>query len=734
MADLVAADDAPDTEDDNDILQEAKDALQRASDHENENRQTALEDLQFARKGDQWPVDIMKQRNTDGRPCLTINRLPSFIRQVVNDARQNKPSIKVHPVDDEGDAETAGIYDGLIRNIEYTSHADVAYDTATEQAVGGGFGYFRVGLDYTHDDSFDLDISINRVANQFSVYGDPDSTAADSTDWNVAHVLERMTHDAFEAKYPDADAVDWDGAEWMNVGADWYDSDTVVVCEYWTRKEVERVICRLSDGSTRPESDLKDDPDLAAMMAAGAIDYARDAKGKPIKRKAKTWVVTQRIMTACEILETRVWPGRYIPIVPVYGDEFFIEGKRYLRSLIHAAIDSQRMFNYWRTTATELVALAPRVPYIGRTGAFDTDQQNWLTANVKSHPFLEFDGPESPQRQPLDGGVAAGALQEALNASDDMKAIIGLYDASLGARSNETSGVAISARNREGEVSTFHFVDNMARAIRNCGMIIIDLIPKVYDKARIVRVIGEDGAQEAKPVNQQTPQLDKEGQPQMQPMGPNGPQQQQVPVPPNAQTVQGPQGPLILGENGQPIGVPVMAVYDLTVGKYDLTVTTGPSYTTRRQEAAAEQMDLLKAFPEAAPVIGPIMVKNLDWQGADEIAEALKAMAPKPQDGLPPQVQQLIQAGQQKIQQLTQENQQLNQKLQANMAKVQQQDQANQRTTAVDAQANQRKDAADRAALEIEDYDAQTRRIAAVGGIVKSLQPAPPITSADLPQ
>lgn len=741
--------DGPDKEDDDDILQDSRESFSRKVDHENENRKTALEDIEFSRKGDQWPADIRKQRDTEGRPCLTINKLPAFIRQVVNDARQNKPAIKVHPVDDNGDTETAGIIDGIIRNIEYTSHADIAYDTAVEQAVGGGFGYIRIGLDYSHDDSFDLDISINRVANQFSVYGDENSTSADSSDWNDAFIIDKMTKDQFTAKYPKAEKVDWDGADWKQAGVEWLQDDIVMVAERWTREEVEHNICMLTDGTTRAEEDLTEDEDLAALIEAGVVAVKTDPKtNKPMVRKAKTWKVTQRIMSGVEVLETRVWPGKYIPIIPVYGDEFFIEGKRYLRSMIHNAIDAQRMFNYWRTTGTELVALSPRVPFIGRKGAFDSDQANWQTANVRSHAYLEYDGAEAPQRQPLDMGVAAGAMQESLNASDDMKSIIGIYDASLGARSNETSGVAIRARQGEGDVSTFHFIDNMARAIRWTGAVIIDLIPHVYDKARVVRVIGEDGTQEAKPINQQYQAKDpKTGAPMVRPVGPNGqpdPSAQPMPMPPNAQQIDTPQGPMIMGENGQPIAVPVMALHDLTVGKYDLTVTSGPSFTTRRAEAAAQMMDLIKSFPEAAPVVGDILVKNLDWQGADEIAERLRAMAPQPNQGLPPQVQQMIQEGRQQIAQLTQENNQLKASNQAAMAKVQQQEMDSQRRTqqadiasqrdAMNAQQiDDRKAGYDRAQLELEGYNAETARIAALANAVKAVTP-PPITSADAPQ
>lgn len=611
--------------DNDDLLREGREAFQLCSDAEHDNRQTALDDIRFAREGLQWPAEILKQRDAEGRPALTINKLPAFIRQVVNDARQNKPSIKVHPADSGADVETAEIINGLIRNIEYTSNADVAYDTATECAVGGGFGYIRVGLDYAHDDTFDMDISIDRVVNPFSIYGDPLSTAADSSDWNIAFAVDRMPKDKYEAKYKDKASVDFDGSDWSEVGQAWMDDKTVLVAEWWKREEVERAIVRLQDGTILDKEELATNGDLKLLLEAGVLQVNGE-------RIAKAFKVTQRIMSGCDILEDRVWPGRYIPIIPVYGDEFDIEGKRYFRSLIHNAIDAQRMFNYWRTTGTELVALAPRVPYIGPKGAFD-DDDNWQTANTVSHPYLEYKGATPPQRQPLDMGVAAGALQEALNASDDMKAIIGMYDASLGARSNETSGRAIMARQREGDVSTFHFIDNMARAIRHTGRVLIDLIPKVYTEARIIRVLGEDGKQEAKPVNQPVPVLDDQGQP-----------------------VQGPDG------------APMTRIYDLTSGKYDLTVTTGPSFTTRREEAAYSMTEALRAFPDAAPVIVPELAKNLDWPGADDIAKKLEALSAPAQ--IPPEVQKAIEEGRQTIQQQGEEIQNLKLDQQVNMAKL----------------------------------------------------------------
>src|SRR5262245_24177330 len=211
-----------------DLLAEARDAFDQAAEAEADNRKEALDDLRFARLSDQWPAQIVQQRQREGLPCLTINKMPAFIRQVVNDARQNKPQIKVHPVDSGADRATADILNGLIRNIEYTSNADVAYDTATECAVGMGFGYFRIGLDYAHEDTFDLDITISRVANPFSVYGDPMSTAADSSDWSSAFVVDRMAKDAFAAQYKGAEVVDWEQEGYGQAGAPWFDNDCVM--------------------------------------------------------------------------------------------------------------------------------------------------------------------------------------------------------------------------------------------------------------------------------------------------------------------------------------------------------------------------------------------------------------------------------------------------------------------------------------------------------------------------
>jgi hypothetical protein len=555
-----------------DVIADARAAYKKCGEAWRDNRDKAREDLRFARLGEQWPERIRQEREREHRPCLTLNRMPAFIRQVVNDARQNKPSIRVHPQDSGADPKVAEIINGLIRNIEINSDADIAYDTAIEHAVGQGFGFWRINTAYSHDDAFDQDIVIERIANPFTVYGDPRSTAADSSDWSVAFIVSTLAKDEFERDYPEAEKTDWDHD--FSGCRDWIDGDDVTVAEYWTREKVRREIVALSDGSVRPVEEVER---LSAELTAQGVSVV----GEP--REVESWKVVQRIMTGAEVLKEVEWAGKYIPIVPVYGDEVIDEqGKRHFRSLIRDARSAQEMFNYWRTTTTELVALAPKAPWIGRKGAFDADA-NWDTANSASHSKLEYDGPEAPQRQPF-AGVPAGALQEALNAADDMKSIIGIYDASLGARSNETSGRAIMARQREGDVSTYHFIDNLSRAIRHGGRILLDLIPKVYTTERMIRVLGEDLKPEV----------------------------------------------VAIAPTGQPVTrIPdVGAVFDITAGKYDLTVAAGPSFTSRREEAAWQMESLIQKVPDAGMLIGDIYAEALDWPMASKIAERLKLLLP----------------------------------------------------------------------------------------------------------
>lgn len=612
-----------------------------------ENVRNWLDDMRFARLGEQWPENVKRQRELEGRPCLTLNKLPSFIRQVTNDARQNSPSIKYHPVGDGADKEVAEILDGLTRNIEYSSNADVAYDTALDHSVTGGFGYFRIVTDYACEDQFEQDLKIERIENPCSVVPDAFDFGADSANWNYCFITDLYREVDFKKKWPKAEVVEFE-ADTTDKLPNWFEDEMIRVAEYWVREEVPATLLKLSTGEVMFEEQYLTIKDILDVGGVTVVDT----------RKTQKYEVKQYIMNGVEILETNKWKGKYIPIVPVYGDEVILEGKRHFNSLIRFAKDPQRMFNYWRTAATELVALAPKAPFIGAKGQFNTDSAKWASANTQTHSYIEYDpvnGAGAPQRQPF-AGVPAGALQEAANSSDDMKSIMGIYDASLGARSNETSGKAILARQREGDISTFNYIDNLSRAIRHAGRILCDLIPKVYDAPRIIRIIHENGENKNVTINQEF--MEEQEKNEM-----------------------------------QEIVEAIPKLYDLTVGKYDVTCQAGPSYTTKREEAAEQMLSFIQSFPQAATLIGDKLARNLDWPEADDIADRLKAMLPPQLQGKNPQVEQL----QQQLQMQGQQAQQAVGQLQSELEKIK-------TDKAIDAKK-----------IEIDAYNAETNRLKAVG-------------------
>ena len=477
-----------------DIIADARERLRQSDEDSHDNRKAAAEDIRFSRLADQWPEEVKNLREEEGRPCLTINRLPAFIRQVVNDARQAKPGLEVHPIDNGADEKTAHVIGGILRSIERNSNASVAYDTAIDSSVTGGFGFFQLAIDYAHDETFDLEAKIERILDPLSVHWDTSSMAFDAADWTYAFISKQLTDEQFESSYPNADKVEFEAAEsedrrlWMGE-----EDDRTRVAEYWLREEAKRKLLLLSgplspDGSRAIREDDFEGETKALAEALG-IEVLRE-------REVTYHKVKRRIISGVEVLEEEDWPGSTIPICPVWGEEVMSDGYRWFRSLVRDARDPQAMFNFWRTATTELVALAPKAPWVGQQGFTKGMEDRWEQANTRSYAYLEYaNGTAPPVRQPF-AGVPAGALQEALNASDDLKSIMGIFDPALGARSNETSGKAILARQRESDVSNFHFIDNLARAMGYAGKVLVEIIPHVYSARETVRILGEDMKEE----------------------------------------------------------------------------------------------------------------------------------------------------------------------------------------------------------------------------------------------
>jgi len=543
-----------------------------AHDHEEENRENAVNDLKFLNGGDeQWDKGVLDQRKLFKLPVITINRMPVFVAQVVNDLRQNRPAIKVTPKDDQADSVKADIFSGLIRNIEYISMADVAYDHAGEVAVSAGYyGYFRVVTRYSNDDGFNQDILIKPIWNVFNVSMDPFAVEPDNSDCRWAHIEEVMSREAFKERYPDA-LGQWEAVDGQ-IQEDWDTEDAVRVAEYFWREEESVEIAQMEDGSTL-EMDEVEENNLKPFIARGE-------NGKPRIRKVMRPKIMWCKMTSGEILEgPQRWPGAFIPIVRVDPKVMFIEGKKILSGLIRHAKGAQQYYNYDRSRRAELLALAPKAPFTATMEQIADHLDVWKNANVEPLailPYTHVEGVPPPQRT-MPPDVPQGMIAEGMQSVDDMKATMGIFDASMGNQSNEQSGKAIRSRQRQADKSYFHFSDNLNRAIRCLGAILIDLIPKIYDTERVVRVMGEDGKVGMVMVNQK------------------------------------------LGD---------ITLNDLSAGKYDVVVTSGPSYASQRLEEADALLQLIQAVPQTGAAIMDLVVEGMSFPNSDKIADRIRATMP----------------------------------------------------------------------------------------------------------
>jgi len=594
------------SESDAKVLAKAKKRFGHCLDYEADNRDLALDDLRFS-EGEQWPDKVKEERERDNRPCLVINKVPLYLRQVVNDIRQIRPSIKVRPVDGQADPETAEVLNGIIRAIEKDSAAESAYDWAAEYAARMGVGYWRILTEYEHENTFDQVVKVERIRNPFSVYLDPGAEKQDGSDAMFGFVVQKMPREEFDTKYPDA-TDEWEEGQ----GDDddyWFSETHVRVAEYW---EVEEEVFTLS---------MVVDPETGqqGIIEGEVPDHLQVVDDRESTRRK----VTSRLMTGAQVLETNDWLGKYIPIVRCLGREIDIEGEQIRKGMVRDIKDPQRQYNYFRSASTERIALYAKAPYVGPKGAFKNPK--WRQANTKNYAYLEYEGDVAPRREPPPD-VSPGFSQEVQVASEEIKGVTGIYDAGVGARSNEVSGVAIDSRRSESDVSNFDFVDNLARAMTYAGKIMVDLIPKIYTGARVVRILKPGGEEEPVQVNQ--PYFDQKAQKERN--------------------------------------------YMLETGRYDVTVDIGPSYSTQRKEASDSMLELLKAFPNAAPIIGDLFAKNLDWPDADEVGKRLKLLLPTEivQDENP-QIKQLIQQKDQQLQAVQQQAQQAVQQMQHQIAQLQ---------------------------------------------------------------
>lgn len=652
------------------IIRECQEALKIAVEAEKQNRAQALLDLKFA-AGDQWPANIQVARELEHRPCLTINKTDSFVRQAVNNMREQRPRIAVHAVAGGADKQKANVIAGLMRHIQVASNADVAYDTGADFQVRMGWGYWRVASRYSREDSFDQELYIDRVRNPFTVYFDPSSTAPDGSDAEWCIVTDTMTKKKFERKYPNAKWVDM-----RNLGPgddlhEWANEKEIRIAEYWKVQQVNDTLCLLSNGKTEYKSRLREEE----LQAAGLMVIQERLS---VRRQVKWYK-----MTAMEILQEREWPGRWIPVVPVYGAEYEVEGKVIRYGMVRGMQDPQRMYNFWRTAETEIVALAPKAPWLVEEEQIEGHENEWDSANNRSYAYLKYkaivkDGvPVPPPVRNQPQGMPQAQVNAAIGASEDMKAVAGMFDPALGAEGQETSGVMVRRRQQQSDRSNFHFYDNLCRSIRHTGKIILDLIPHYYDTERVIRIIGEDGVPSSVTINQK--QTDEQG-------------------------------------------AIIEVLNDVRVGEYDVVIDTGPGYQTKREEAAENMLGLLGTpiGEKVAAVADDIVVRQFDWPGSDQIADRLAAANPiagieqQMPDNVPDEAKAMIAHLTAQNKQLQQQVQQLGVEHKFGLAKEQIKQQAeNQRAMMQDETKRRDTDSRDSTAIAIERMEAQVALILA---------------------
>jgi hypothetical protein len=659
---------------DAEVIREAKRRFERCVTWETTARANALADTRFA-AGDaynmgQWDQAVRNERG--GRPCLTNNLVRQHNLLIVNDARQQKAAIKVTPVGGRATFEAAQVFQGIIRRIEYQSKAMDAYSTAIFHQVESGIGYVRVVTDYADEESFDQELFIRRVPDPRTVYLDPDARDYDKADMRFAFVFEDIPKDDDDKDEITSAALDHEADSWNS-------RDHIRIAEYWRRNEDNDKLHLLADGTQIRDSEIEDEQREAIEPL---IQQTRDITVPMIE-----WFKIR----GNRITERNEWPGRYIPIVPFIGEETVIDGQMDRKGHTRAMIDAQRIDNYWSSAAVEFVALQGKSPFIAPAAAIEGHELMWQTANVKNYSVLTYNGMDDagqpippPQRAPPP--VMPQAYIEGMRlARDDLMMVSGQHQADLGMPGNERSGKAIDARQRQGELSTAHYIDNQAKGIRQVGRILLDLIPKVYDVARVTKIMAEDGTESDVHIMPQAPDAH-----QHMAMTPDGPK----PISPE-------QAKQVDEDDKNPMDVRV--IFNPQVGRYDVEADVGPAYGTRRQEAFNAFSQILAQNQAAFAIVGDYWAQNADFPGADELADRLKrGLPPQYKPGPDPQVAQLTQAAQQMQQQASQ----LLQKADAEIASLKAQ---------IVHQSEMLGDKAHD--LAIKDYDAETKRLSAVGGI-----------------
>ena len=597
------------------VLRRAHERFKRCEAWESYARRLFLDDIRFANADAdnkfQWPTRMWQDRERDERPALTINKTRQHNLNIINDARMNKPGIKYRAAGNGATAESARIWDGIARHIEYQSNAPAHYDYATTFQVEAGIGYLRVVTDYVDENSFDQEIYIQSIADPLCVYLDPDARAPAKEDARFAFIFEEMPRDEFDQKYPKYKQF---AGQTLLGNSGWANEDHVRVAEYFEAEDIEDELLMFTmDGQevTMMRSDLeKLDP--KSKILKDPTTRRRTVARRQIHYH---FIVGDHVVEE----EEKLWIGSTIPIIPVIGEETIIEGRMDRKGHTRALKDPQRMYNYWASAAVEYGALQTKTPWLVGVESVEGVEEYWATANRQNHAYLPYksvgdDGKPLPPPQRVEPPVPSPVALKGMEVANvEMQMVSGQYENQLGMQGNERTGKAIAERQRQGDRATYHFIDHLAIAIRQIGKIILDLVPKVYDTQRIVMILAENN------------------------------ESLEVKLDPGLKQAHA----LELNENNEVIA----RVLNPSIGKYEVLADVGPGYATKREEAFNALTLILTQNPALTSIIGDIMFRAGDFPMAEEAAERLKRMVPPQALGQgPSQNEQMLMAQVQQLQ------------------------------------------------------------------------------------
>jgi hypothetical protein len=602
-----------------DLLQQAKERYSDAKEAMREQHARMREDMKFSNPADpqQWTDDDRKARK--GRPSLTFDRTNQFIMQVVNDGRQNKPSIQCLPADSEGDPAVAEKLNGIIRHVEYQSRAGIAYDTALESAARCGLGWLRVIPQVMRPETNEQEVRILRVHDPLSILLDPGSTEPNGSDAMYGFAETTMTERAFKAAFPKAEVGAWESDGWFG------DKNTRI-CEYFGVKETKtNNIVAMLEGQQQSMLEA----DYWEAHKEGRAIMLPDQDGAAQTFEAKERTVKWCKMSGLDILEETIFPSQFLPLIPVLGYELWIDGKRYLCGMTRRLMDGQRFHNYAASATAESIASQPKAPFIVPFEGIENFEPDWQKLNSGNPAYLPYnsvnengDPIPAPSRlsPPVMSQGFAGLLEYS---SASMESAVGMFKANLGQQDNASSGRAIRARQQEGDTANFHYLDNRDRGIEQLGRVVVDMVTGrkgVYDTQRQARILGDDGKQDFVQIDPNMPQAVRKD------------------------------------------GKKVVAI-NLNVGAYDVRVKSGPSFANNRQEAAQQIVDLTQGNPQLAAAMAPLLMKLQDLPDSEKAYRVALAMLPPPvqeayddEEGedIPPQAAAKMHAMQQQLQEMEQ--------------------------------------------------------------------------------